>query len=265
MTKNTPSHWVTGISRITEEDLLIRGYPMAGLVERKSFSEIAYLLIRGELPSSGQARMFDFLLTSVLDYGLEKSGTVAARMVASVNPQMPTSLAAGVAAAGEFALSPEPTGDFILKYYGAWRESGRPLEPFVADLVADMRARKERVPGFGHQVFRGVDPRAQTLKRIAQECGIWGDVNVFHEALHAEFKAATNKPDLVLNDVGMLAGIMIQMGFTPKEMAGIALLSTFPGLIAHVSEELRSGVRCRIVGRESVDYVCERRELPEGD
>ncbi len=265
MATNTPSHWVTGISRITEEDLLIRGYPMTDLVRRKSFSEIAYLLIRGDLPNSGQARMFDFLLTSVLDYGLEKSGTVAARMVASVNPEMPTSLAAGVAAAGEFALSPEPTGEFILKHYGAWRKSGRPLEAFVADLVADIRARKERVPGFGHQVFRGVDPRAQTLRQIAQECGIWGDINVFHEALHAAFKSAVNKPDLVLNDVGMLAGIMAQMGFTPKEMAGIALLSTFPGLIAHVSEELRSGVRCRIVAREAVDYVGERRELPDGD
>ena len=75
------------------------------------------------------------------------------------------------------------------------------------------------------------------------------------------FAAASGKPDLVMNDVGMLAGIMAQMGFTPPEMAGLALLSTFPGLIAHISEELQSGVINRIIPDQNADYDRIRRDL----
>jgi citrate synthase len=34
-----------------------------------------------------------------------------------------------------------------------------------------------------------------------------------------------------------------------------------PGLIAHVSEELQSGVRVRIIPDENVDYARDRKDL----
>lgn len=64
-----------------------------------------------------------------------------------------------------------------------------------------------------------------------------------------------------MNDVGMLAGIMIQMGFAPAEMTGLALQSTFPGLIAHISEEMQSSSINRVIPEENVSYARERRDL----
>ena len=55
-------------------------------------------------------------------------------------------------------------------------------------------------------------------------------------------------------DVGMMAVVLLELGFTPEEMTGLAILSTFPGLIAHVSEELQGGQRIRVVPDEQVDY-----------
>jgi citrate synthase len=205
--------------------------------------------------------MMDAILSSILDYALHKSGTIAARAVVSVNPQMTAGLSAAMLSAGEYALSPENTGRFIQETYAQWKKSGLPMEEQAAKLVAEFRAVKRRVPGFGHQVFRGVDPRAETLKTLAQENGVWGEANDWYAAVHHAFQVAANKPDLVMNDVGMLAGIMIQMGFTPQEMCGLALLSTFPGLIAHVSEELQSGVRNRIIPDENATYSDSRRDV----
>ena len=37
-------------------------------------------------------------------------------------------------------------------------------------------------------------------------------------------------------------------------MTGLAVLSTLPGVIAHVSEELQTGRRLRVVPDEMVDY-----------
>jgi citrate synthase len=261
VTNSSSSHWISAVSEITNADIFIRGYPMRELVGTLNFSAIAFLIVRGKLPTPGQARMMDVILCSILDYGLQKSGTIAARAVASVNPQMLPGIAAGVLAAGEYAVSPEATGQFIADSYKTWRDSGLTKEEHAAKLIADLRRSKRRIPGFGHPVFRGIDPRAERLRQIAVECGIWGDVNEWYREVHRAFQAAAGKPDLVMNDVGMLAGIMTQMGFTPPEMAGLAVLSTFPGLIAHVSEELQSGVRNRIIPDTNVDYAHERREL----
>jgi citryl-CoA lyase len=261
LTKSSPSHWVTSISDITPEDIYIRGYPMRALIGRLPFSAIAFLIVRGRMPTPGEARMMDVILSSILDYALQKSGTVAARAVVSVNPQMPVGLGAGVLAAGEYALSPEDTGRFIADTFASWKASGETMEQHARKLVDELRRTKRRVPGFGHQVFRGVDPRAERLKQVAIEQGVWGEANEWYAAVHRAFQAAANKPDLVMNDVGMLAGIMAQMGFTPQEMAGIAILSTFPGLIAHVSEELQSGVRVRIIPDANIDYARDRKDL----
>ncbi|MBP9184328.1 MAG: citryl-CoA lyase [Fuscovulum sp.] len=263
MTKSTPSHWVSSVSDITPEDIFIRGYPMQSLVGRLPFSAIAFLLIRGRIPTPGQAKLMDVILSSILDYALQKSGTVAARAIVSVNPKMTAGLSAAMLGAGEFAVSPEDTGRFIAEGVAAWRASGQEMEAHATTLVADLRAAKRRVPGFGHQVFRGIDPRAERLKSIAIEHGVWGEANDWYAAVHRAFQAAANKPDLVMNDVGMLAGIMIQMGFTPAEMTGLALLSTFPGLIAHISEEMQSGAINRIVPDDNATYARDRRNLDE--
>ena len=53
-------------------------------------------------------------------------------------------------------------------------------------------------------------------------------------------------------------------GFTPAEMTGIALISSMPGVIAHISEELETKTRIRIVPDEIASYPRERRDL-EGD
>jgi citrate synthase len=261
MTASSPSHWSSAVSDITPEDVYVRGYPIQSLMGSLSFSAITYLIVRGQLPTPGEARMMDIILSSILDYGLQKAGTVAARAVVSVNPQMTAGLGAGVLAAGENAMSPEDAGRFISDTYKSWKQSGQPMEAASKHLVSELRAAGRRVPGFGHPVFRGIDARAEKLRIAAVETGVWGEANEWYAAVHAAFRIVTNKPDLVLNDVGMLAGIMTQMGFAPQEMAGIAILSTFPGLIAHISEELRSGVRNRIIADQNVNYARARHDL----
>ena len=82
------SYWASAISDITGTDVFVRGYSLHELIGRTSFATTAALIIRGKMPSPGEARMLDVILCSVLDYGLQKSGTIAARCVASVNPQM---------------------------------------------------------------------------------------------------------------------------------------------------------------------------------
>jgi citryl-CoA lyase len=253
--------WRTSVSDVEEADVYIRGYNLGELIGKLPFSAATFLLIRGRLPASGEARMMDAILCSVLDYALKKPGTVAARYCVSANPSMTAGLATAILSVGEYTLAPDDAGRFIAETYAAASTMGGPDVVAAAAEIDKVRAAGRRVPGFGHPNFRFTDPRAQKLKQIAQAERVWGPYCDWYEALHRAFIAKAGKPEIVINEVGMMAAILAQMGFAPAEMTGIALLSSIPGVIAHISEEMQSKVRIRTVPDEAVDYDRPRRDL----
>jgi len=253
-------YWSTSVSDVEESAVYIRGYDLGDLIGKLSFASATYLLIRGRLPNAGESKMIDGILCSVLDYALKKPGTAAARFCVSSNPSMVAGLATAVLSAGEYSLAPDQTGNFLNATFSA---DASDFEASANALVEGMRARKERVPGLGHPVFHYTDPRAQQLKALAIETGVWGDICEWYEAVHKAFTTQANKPEIVINEVGMMGAILAQMGFTPAEMTGLAVISTMPGVVAHISEEMKSKVRIRAISDSEVDYARERRNFAE--
>jgi len=248
------AEWQTSVSRVDDGKVLIRGYDLEALIGGQSFTSSCFLLVRGRLPSPGEQRAFDAVLNAVLDYALLKPGTVAARYAVSANPSMVAGLAAAVLSVGSYTLAPEDTARFAVIAHERHVAAGSPIAESAAVIVENVRARKARVPGIGHPLFKDVDPRAQKLKQIAVAEGLWSERSELYEAIHRTFVDAIGKPDIPINDVGMMALVMLELGFTPDEMTGIAVLSTLPGVIAHISEELASGRRIRTVPDDEVDY-----------
>ncbi|MCO5396685.1 citryl-CoA lyase [Ralstonia soli] len=263
MTNGAKLAWETSISDVEQSSVFIRGYDLGELIGQLSFASASYLLIRGRLPTPGESKMMEAVLCSVLDFSLKKPGTVAARYCVSGNPSMVAGLATAVLSAGEYTLAPDSGGEFILSSFAAYKKQAESMTHAADAFVAELREKGQRVPGFGHPNFRYTDPRAQKLKAIAQQNGVWGEMCDWYEAIHASFIKQANKPDLVINEVGMLAAILAQMQFTPAEMTGLALVSTMPGLIAHISEELRGKIRIRGVADADASYSRERKNLKE--
>jgi citryl-CoA lyase len=255
--------WETSVSDVEEASVFIRGYDLGELIGSVSFASASYLLIRGRLPTPGESKMMEAVLCSVLDYSLKKPGTVAARYCVSGNPSMVAGLATAVLSAGEYTLAPDSGGAFIVASFAEYEANGGSMVEAAEALIFKMRGAGQRVPGFGHPNFRFTDPRAQKLKRIAQENGVWGALCDWYEAIHAAFIKQAKKPELVINEVGMMAAILAQMGFSPAEMTGLALISTMPGVVAHVSEELQSKVRIRSVADSDVAYARDRRSMTD--
>ncbi|GAB7006916.1 citryl-CoA lyase [Nocardioides sp. AN3] len=253
-------YWHTEVSAITPETVIIRGYRLDELIGL-SFTAATYLMIKGRLPSPAETKVLDAVMTGVLDYGLEKSGTAAARYTVSCNPHVQAGLAAAALSAGDYGLATENTCRFIANTYAEYEESDLEMEVFAEHVVARARHSKYRIPGFGHQVFRFEDPRAQILKQIAVDAGLWGDEAVLYEAVHRAFVRQPGREHFPINDVAVLAAITVAMGFTPEESTALAIIGTLPGVVAHISEELASGKVQRIIPRETVDYVVPRREL----
>jgi len=62
--------WRTAITQHIGGEPYIRGYRLLDLVGRYSFSEVAYLTLKGELPTRAEARVLDAMLVAVVDHGL---------------------------------------------------------------------------------------------------------------------------------------------------------------------------------------------------
>ena len=247
-------YWHTRVSKPTTQTVEIRGFTLDDLIAESTFTQTVFLLIRGELPTPSQARVLDAALNGVLDYGLEKPGTVAARFIISANPSMAAGLAAACLAVGENTLATEFAGRFIRECHREFSEQNVSVEEYARRKVEELRSQKKRIPGLGHPLFKKVDPRAQQLRTIADSEGLWGESARLYEAVHQAFIELPGKADIPINDVGALAAVLDSLGFTPEEGTGLAIMSTFPGLIAHVSEELNARVPIRKIPVDDVIY-----------
>lgn len=257
-----PAYWRSDVSVVEERTVRVRGYDLEALIGKLTFADSVHLLIRGELPTKSERRVLDGVLTAVLDYALQKPGTVAARFIASANPSMSAAVAGAALAVGTYTLDPSDTVRFALAQARAYDAVGGDLDAFAEQQVATLRAERQRIPGLGHPVFRFRDPRAQKLRAVAIDEGVWNRVGDVYEALHRAFTALPGKESIPVNDVGMMGLLLAQLGYTAEESTGISIISTLPGVVAHVAEEFAARKPIRIIQPEHVEYSDAERSLP---
>jgi citrate synthase len=249
-----PKYWSTSVSRVTDSKVYIRGYDLEDMIGNVPFAASTFLLLRGRLPTPAEADLLDTVLSAIMDYSLQKSGTVAARYIASANPSMAAALATGILGVGKNTMDPADTARFCIEMYSRLQTSNKAPDVLAGEIVEELRESKQRIPGLGHPVFRYIDPRAQKLRQRAVNAGAWGPRAEFFEQIFRAFTALPGKESIVLNDVGMMALVLVEMGFSPEETTGLAILSTLPGVIAHVSEELSQERRIRTVPEGTAEY-----------
>ena len=55
-------HWNTSITKIEPNKISIRGYPLVQLLGKVSYSQMVYLLFKGELPEENIGKMIEAIL-----------------------------------------------------------------------------------------------------------------------------------------------------------------------------------------------------------
>lgn len=235
----------TEISNIKDGEESIRGYRMNELVRKKSFSDIIFLLLKGELPNENESKMFGSILSVSIDHGPGTASSQASRTCASAKSELHVSVAAGILAMGELHGSAvQGAAEFFVKNKGS--------KDIVA-LVQKLREEKIRVPGFGHAVL-AYDERSDILFDIAKEFGVYGSNCEFAQKFHSELNKVSSK-QLPINVDGSMAAVLLDLGFEPEIMKGIFVISRVPGLVAQVFEEQIQRNGLRRIPQEDIEYI----------
>jgi citryl-CoA lyase len=239
-------YWKSSIAEVGAGELRIRGYQAEDIIANLNYAETLYLTIRGEIPTPQQARVMDAVLCAAPDHGLISVHAAAARFVASAQPDTPISaIVAGALCAGDVTISPQASATNIERGRAMVAAGSSETEAAQA-IVDDYLSRRRPVPGLGHPNHKRTDPRAAALRKVAEDEGVWSDGGRFYDHIHECFMATKNK-ELAMNIDGVFAATMWDLGFTPRQMPGIAVLAIMPGIIAHVDEEMTAGVPMRVI------------------
>lgn len=236
-------YWTTRISRAESGKIWVRGYPIQELIEELSYTESAFLLLRGELPDERELALFDLAMRSGMDQQFISSAACAARFTASAFPDSAIpGLASGMLASGSVTGSAQEPAEMLIEAVG-WKleeseAARRALEVWLE--------RRGAVPGLGHPMHKNAEPRAVSVRKIALELDGWRDHGRMLDAIEAELEATKGRR-IPMNLAGAIGALLADLAFDPLVIGGLGALSYGMSLLAHIAEEVREGVPLRII------------------
>src|SRR6186713_2161399 len=203
-------------------------------------------MLTGDRPSALAVRAFDVALTLHADHELNAS-TFAGRVAAATLTDI---YSAVVAAIG--TLKGPLHGGANAEVMKMLLELGQTASGDRVDAVIRGKlARKEKIPGFGHRVYKTEDPRATHLRQMSRDLGkrsgstAWFDMSQRIEALVKGEKKLNPNVDFYSASTYHALGIPIDL-YTP-----IFAVSRISGWTAHVLEQYANN---RLI-RPRADYT----------
>lgn len=243
-------YWTTSISKAQGGRIRVRGYPVEELIENLSYTESAFLLLKGELPDAREKELFDLVLRSGMDQQFISSAAGAARFTASAFPDSPIpALASGMLASGSVTGSPQEPAEMLIEAV-AWDMDMKATCERVFEIWGERRG---WVPGLGHPLHKTAEPRAVTVRRLAIELDGWRDHGRLLDELEKELAQRKGR-QLPINLAGALGAVLAGMEFDPLIIGGLGALTYGMSLLAHITEEIREGVPLRIIPDELGAY-----------
>lgn len=236
----------TSITKIEEGVQSIRGNALLDLVRDNGFVASIYLLLNKKLPTEAESRMFNAMLTAVIDHGPGTPSAQNARVSASAKNPLHASVAAGLLGLGDrHGTVVEHAMNFFYAVEG---------EEDLEEFLKEMKERKEYVMGYGHKIFTDIDPRAGALFEIAKEVGIYGKHCEFAERVGETLNNISSRA-LPMNADGAIAAILCDMGLDARIGNGIFVIGRVPGLVAHIVEERTNDTGIRRIPQEDIEYA----------
>jgi citrate synthase len=213
-------------------------------------------MLNGEEPNPQDARMLDVLLLLHADHELNAS-TFTARVIASTLSDVSSAMTGAVG-----ALKGPLHGGANEKVMEMVQEIGSADR--VESYVATKLAGKQKITGFGHRVYRTIDPRARILKNMAL---------IFARDKKEEqaFEILRKLEDVMSKEKGLHANVDLYSGLALSHIGIPGYLYTplfamgrSPGWLAHILEQYADNriirPRAEYVGPRFLKYVpIERR------
>jgi citrate synthase len=223
-----------------------RGLPAVAPDPSLGYAENFLAMVSGETPDADEARAFEVAMILHAEHEMNAS-TFTARVVAGTNADMHSAIVAAIC-----ALKGPLHGGANQAAMAMFEEFGSADR--VAEGVRDRLEAKRPLYGFGHPLYRAMDPRAPILRGLAERFSDDGEPNYLAIAEAAEREALAQKG--LWPNVDLYSGVLYHaLGLPTDLFIPLFEMARVAGQAAHVLEQHAGG---KII-RPSAEYVGERR------
>jgi citrate synthase len=220
------------VTIVTTFDRLRGGKPVIAGDAKLGFAANFLYMLTGKRPDEVMERAFDVALTLHADHELNAS-TFAARVTAATLSDIYSAVTSAIG-----ALKGPLHGGANQDVINLLLQLGD--EAAAVDRVKDTLARKVKMPGFGHRVYRTEDPRATHLRVLSEELG----KRTGHEKLYRMSKAIE---ETVKKEKGLNANVdfysastYYSLGIPIDLFTPVFAISRMSGWTAHILEQYRN-------------------------
>jgi citrate synthase len=221
-----------------------RGEPVVPPDPTLPYAENFLTMLRGEAPTSEEARAFEVAMILHAEHEMNAS-TFTARVVAGTNADMHSAIVGAIC-----ALKGPLHGGANQAAMAMFEEFATPAG--VAAGVAARLEAKKPLYGFGHPLYRAMDPRAPILRRLSEAFADGNDPDFLAIAATAEHEAHAQKG--LWPNVDLYSGVLYHyLGIPTDLFIPLFEMSRVAGQAAHVLEQHAGG---KII-RPSAEYVGE--------
>ncbi|NLM52443.1 MAG: citrate/2-methylcitrate synthase [Firmicutes bacterium] len=213
-------------------------------------------MLKGSKPAPEEEKVLDIALILHADHGMNAS-TLATMVVASTLSDLYFAVGAGIA-----ALNGPLHGGANEDAIKMLQEIDNPEN--VTVWLERKLAKREKVPGFGHRVYKTIDPRARILRPLAKQLAA-GDPYLQQlcqvaETLEREMAVRLGKTKKVYPNVDFYSGLVyLALGIETRLFTPIFAISRVAGWTARTMEYLENNrifrPRAVYTGPFDVQYV----------
>lgn len=229
----------TGITRVNEDDIVVRGRRLAQeLVGRISFTDFFFLHATGRQPSPAESAVFEALLVNSMDHGINHPVLVARLTFGAAPEAIQGAMAAGILGVGRVADGAiELAADLLYRLAGEI-DAGRSEEEAIARCLATCEDGRQPVPGLGHPLHKKADPRVDRLFELAEQHGFSMRYVGLMQVL-AQAASQRKGRSIPVNGAGAVAALYCELGFPPAIAKAATIVALSAGVAGHLMEEIR--------------------------
>ncbi len=240
----------TRISKLGENDVIIRNEKLSSLIRQGKFSDSVFLLLSGRKPAAAESVLFEKMLISMIDHGMGTTSSLSARFIASGGNALNVGVGGGILSIGDHHGG---AIEKAMQQFYEWEKfSSESLSLRIKELITE----KKTIYGFGHKVYKDEDPRVALLLDEMKKLNFKSKHLVLKEKVEKTFLETKGKK-LPLNIDGLAAILLCDFGFDPLLGKGIFIIGRTPGLVAQTYEELKYEKPVRRIEEEEIEFVRE--------
>jgi citrate synthase len=239
----------SGMGSSTADTITVRGHDLVeDLIGKVSLGDMAFLELKGRLPSRQESTVFNALAVTLVEHGMTPSA-IAARLTYFGAPEsLQGAVAAGLLGIGDrFGGSVEEAARTLQEALEGAGESPD-MASLARQIVSTHKERKRPIAGLGHPIHKPIDPRTPKLFAIAGDNGFSGRFVELMQAISAEASRSYGR-ELPVNATGAIGAIASELDIPWRVTRGLAVMARAIGLVAHIQEELEEPLAAEIWGR----------------